>query len=240
MSGGFKLDTSMTITKRDKMLLVVVGVILILVLGVMFAIMPLVNSLQNQTAKLKNLQQEKASTAAVIAGIPETEKQLDEAMAKAPQVKARYMNLGKMYEVDRYIDSMAGKYGLQTKSISMNGYKGSSISLYEAQGGNMIPVYPYNQQTEDAQNSAAGGTKQDDATAVVTCPVSLTTLGDFANVEKLCSDLETNVLGLKVTSVYRDLSKEETNIEISIYAVADISLEQSIPEPTSETTEPEG
>ena len=57
MSGGFKLDTSMTITKRDKMLLVVVGVILIVVLGVMFAIMPLVNSLQNQTAKMKNLQQ---------------------------------------------------------------------------------------------------------------------------------------------------------------------------------------
>lgn len=239
MSGGFKLDTSMTITKRDKMLLVVVGVILILVLGVMFAIMPLVNSLQNQTAKLKNLQQEKASTAAVIAGIPETEKQLDEAMAKAPQVKARYMNLGKMYEVDRYIDSMTGKYGLGTKTISINGYKGSSISLYEAEGGNMIAVYPYNQ-TDDAQNSAAGGTKEDDATAVVTCPVTLTTLGDFANVEKLCNDLETNVLGLKVTSVYRDLSKDETNIEISIYAVADISLEQSIPEPTSETTEPEG
>lgn len=239
MSGGFKLDTSMTITKRDKMLLVVVGVILIVVLGVMFAIMPLVNSLQNQTAKMKNLQQEKASTAAVIAGIPETEKQLDEAMAKAPQVKARYMNLGKMYEVDRYIDSMTGKYGLGTKTISINGYKGSSISLYEAEGGNMIAVYPYNQ-TDDAQNSAAGGTKEDDATAVVTCPVSLTTLGDFANVEKLCNDLETNVLGLKVTSVYRDLSKDETNIEISIYAVADISLEQSIPEPTSETTEPEG
>ncbi len=239
MSGGFKLDTSMTITKRDKMLLVVVGVILILVLGVMFAIMPLVNSLQNQTAKLKNLQQEKASTAAVIAGIPETEKQLEEAMAKAPQVKARYMNLGKMYEVDRYIDSMTGKYGLGTKTISINGYKGSNISLYEAEGGNMIAVYPYNQ-TDDAQNSAAGGTKEDDATAVVTCPVSLTTLGDFANVEKLCNDLETNVLGLKVTSVYRDLSKDETNIEISIYAVADISLEQSIPEPTSETTEPEG
>ena len=239
MSGGFKLDTSMTITKRDKMLLVVVGVILIVVLGVMFAIMPLVKSLQNQTAKMKNLQQEKASTAAVIAGIPETEKQLDEAMAKAPQVKARYMNLGKMYEVDRYIDSMTGKYGLGTKTISINGYKGSSISLYEAEGGNMIAVYPYNQ-TDDAQNSAAGGTKEDDATAVVTCPVSLTTLGDFANVEKLCNDLETNVLGLKVTSVYRDLSKDETNIEISIYAVADISLEQSIPEPTSETTEPEG
>lgn len=239
MSGGFKLDTSMTITKRDKMLLVVVGVILIVVLGVMFAIMPLVNSLQNQTAKMKNLQQEKASTAAVIAGIPETEKQLDEAMAKAPQVKARYMNLGKMYEVDRYIDSMTGKYGLGTKTISINGYKGSNISLYEAEGGNMIAVYPYNQ-TDDAQNSAAGGTKEDDATAVVTCPVSLTTLGDFANVEKLCNDLETNVLGLKVTSVYRDLSKDETNIEISIYAVADISLEQSIPEPTSETTEPEG
>lgn len=239
MSGGFKLDTSMTITKRDKMLLVVVGVILILVLGVMFAIMPLVNSLQNQTAKLKNLQQEKESTAAVIAGIAETQKQLDETMAKAPQVKARYMNLGKMYEVDRYIDSMTGKYGLETKTISMNGYKGSNISLYESQGGNMIAVYPYNQ-TDDAQNSAAGGTKEDDATAVVTCPVSLTTLGDFANVEKLCNDLETNVLGLKVTSVYRDLSKDETNIEISIYAVADISLEQSIPEPTSETTEPEG
>ena len=160
-------------------------------------------------------------------------------MAKAPQVKARYMNLGKMYEVDRYIDSMTGKYGLGTKTISINGYKGSNISLYEAEGGNMIAVYPYNQ-TDDAQNSAAGGTKEDDATAVVTCPVSLTTLGDFANVEKLCNDLETNVLGLKVTSVYRDLSKDETNIEISIYAVADISLEQSIPEPTSETTEPEG
>ena len=155
MSGGFKLDTSMTITNRDTMLLVVVGVILIVVLGVMFAIMPLVNSLQNQTAKMKNLQQEKASTAAVIAGIPETEKQLDEAMAKAPQVKARYMNLGKMYEVDRYIDSMTGKYGLGTKTISINGYKGSNISLYEAEGGNMIAVYPYNQ-TDDAQNSAAG------------------------------------------------------------------------------------
>ena len=144
------------------------------------------------------------------------------------------MTLGKMYEVDRYIDSMTGKYGLQTKSISMNGYKGDKISLYEAQGGSTIAVYPYNQQTDETQGSAGSGAKEQ-GTAIVTCPVSLVTLGDFANVEKLCDDLETNVLGLKITSVYRDLSKEETNIEISIYAVADISLEQSIPEPTSAT-----
>lgn len=110
----------MRLSKRETVLLIALGVVLILVLGINFLIVPMSNEVREAKAVLLEKNDEVALTNMNVQLAGEMSQALKNVYAKTEELKKPYENSLKQEEVDLWLNDMLAKNGLEIQNMEIS------------------------------------------------------------------------------------------------------------------------
>ncbi len=196
----------MTITEKDKKLLVIAGIFLVAVALILFVIQPGFTGFSENNAKIEPLKAQKETMKTEIEALPTYEAQLDTAIAEYNTVAARvYGDLSSDKIQDAVVNDLVAPCGLVTTNFTISGVTKMGIANYTVsknESGAMVGV---------------GGTSGDNANirlANITISVSGTNDQVISLLDKLNS---TEGIYLQQTSFAS--ATEGASVSVSFYMV---------------------
>lgn len=153
----------MRLSKRETALLIVLGIVVIIVLGVNFLILPMGREMNAARAELLTKSDEMISVKADVELSGEMAQALQAAYAQTGELKKPYENSMKQEEVDLWLNTLLAKNGLEVQNMDISDIKVATAD-FESTALNQVESLPI-QDAADIINGDALPAEEPDALA---------------------------------------------------------------------------
>lgn len=187
----------MEITNRDKKLLSVLSVILILVLFGNFVIRPLLTQRSDLASEFKEKQQTKETMEKAIAAIPQKEARLKASRIDFEKETKNIYPIMESHKVERMITKLILKCGLSSRDFEISARPSVSVLTPYA-----ASVLAKSMGTAESDNNSSDDSSKNAITQNVlySYPVSVNVLGTKANAKKLIDKIYTDYPSIRIVS----------------------------------------
>lgn len=153
----------MRLSKRETALLIVLGIVVIIVLGINFLILPTGREMNTARAELLTKSDEMISVKADVELSGEMAQALQTAYAQTEELKKPYENSMKQEEVDLWLNTLLAKNGLEVQNMDISDIKVATAD-FESTALNQVESLPI-QDAADIINGDAPPAEGPDAQA---------------------------------------------------------------------------
>ncbi len=214
----------MRLSKRETALLILLGVVVILVLGANFLIMPLSRDVQEAQAMLLEKSDEVTTTRTDVELAGVMAQGLKNAYARTEALKKPYENSLKQEEVDLWINNLLAKNGLEVQNLDISNIQIATANFESAQinaletlpiqaaadvlNGTAVPAAP-TEETGEAEPAAEATTQPTDAGALYQINAIINCRGSFDSIIAFANDLYASGRALRITTLEMQQAGED-------------------------------
>ena len=195
----------MQLSKRERFLLVLLFVILMIVIGTVYVVMPLLDSIQTQQLELSDLQLKEMQIRDVISQKDDVDAAIIKAYDKAKETADIFLDPASAWDVEKYVLDFLDENGVVCSSISVPSYATAQIDAYDASSD--VIFYPIKSLVEYI-NELNGLSAEDN-----TDEVSVSGSSDMLLKTTVAIQCRSDLLSL--TSLLEDLSREGHTVMIT-------------------------
>lgn len=132
----------MRLSKRETILLIVLGIVVILVVGINFLILPMIKDVQAAQAELQQKSDEEMTAQADTALASEISKAIEDAYAQTEELKKPYDNSMNQEEIDLWLNNLLAKNSLEVQNMDISDMSAAAtdISVATADQENTLPI----------------------------------------------------------------------------------------------------
>lgn len=218
----------MRLSKRETALLILLGVVVILVLGANFLIMPLTRDVQEAQAMLLEKSDEVTTTRTDVELAGVMAQGLKNAYARTEELKKPYENSLKQEEVDLWINTLLAKNGLEVQNLDISNIQIATANFESTQinaletlpiqaaadvlNGTAVPTAPAEETDEaapDAEATAPPTEQATDAGALYQINAIINCRGSFDSIIAFANDLYASGRALRITTLEMQQAGED-------------------------------
>lgn len=190
----------MTLSYREKILLILLGFFILLFCGLRFAVLPAQNQYTDAQIRLKNAFAEQISASTAVQKAPQIEKQLSDRMTAADKIAATFFPTLDGDILNKWADGIASKSGVGLSGVSVAAAGVTAVQEQMPVSGALnYPIRDYADILSGASSAAAPGAAAG-TTKVMSAQLSLTMSGSYQNACAFIDNLKNSGRAVSITS----------------------------------------